>query len=159
MGKRHEADDPSDIIAGKRKRTISDRAKAVVNKVKKVVHRKSGKKDAGDTTDTSSVSSDVPSTFVRPAKKARKVAVQSEEEDDEALASQGVTDIVEVDVDGHVRSSRSLSRQPSRASAHSSTASTPSGPELEEVSQEELDQKQLGKSLYSRYTVKLTSCH
>ncbi|EDR12718.1 uncharacterized protein LACBIDRAFT_311470 [Laccaria bicolor S238N-H82] len=143
MGKRHKADDPSDIIAGKHKRTISDRAKAVVNKVKNVVRRKSSKKDADNTMDMSSVSSDAPLTSIRPAKKAHKVTVQSEEEDNEALASQGVTDIVEVTVDGHVRSSHSLSRQPSQASAHSSTSSTPSGPELEEVSQEELDQKQL----------------
>jgi hypothetical protein len=121
MGKQHEADDPSDIIAGKCKWTISDRAKAGVNKVKKVVHCKSSKKDADNTTDTSSVSSDAPSTSIKPAKKAHKVTMQSEEEDDEALASQGVTDIVEVTVDGHVRSSHSLSRQPSQASAHSST--------------------------------------
>jgi len=153
MGKWHEADDPSDIIAGKCKWTISDRAKAVVDKVKKVVRHKSSKKDADNTTDTSSVSSDAPSTSIRPAKKACKVTVKSEEEDNEALASQGVTNIVEVTVDGHVRSSCSLSQQPSQASAHSSTPSTPSGPELEEVSQEELDQKQLGKSLYSWYKV------
>jgi hypothetical protein len=136
------------IIAGKRKQTFSDRAKVVVNKVKNVVRRKSGKKDANNTTDTSSVSSGAPSISVRPAKKARKVTVQTEEEDNEELASQGVTNIVEVTAHGDIRSSRSLSRQPFQASAHSSTSSMPSGPELKEVSQEELDQKQLGKSLF-----------
>jgi len=69
MGKQHKADNPTDIIAGKHKRTISDRAKAVVNKVKNVVQCKSGKNDADNTTDTSSVSSTAPSTSIRPAKK------------------------------------------------------------------------------------------
>ncbi|GLB35657.1 hypothetical protein LshimejAT787_0212220 [Lyophyllum shimeji] len=152
MGRRLEADDPKNIIDGKRKRTISDKAKAAVQKVKGVLIRKSSKSSTNDTTGASSVSSDAPSTSVKPPKRSRQAIVLSEEEDEAELASRGVTDVEEVDAAGQVRVSGKLS---SRSSSSRSSSSSDPVEQSNSVAkahglEEESDEQELSVYLYSK---------
>ncbi|KAF8059610.1 hypothetical protein FPV67DRAFT_1425266 [Lyophyllum atratum] len=145
MGRRLEADDPRNIVSGKRKRTISDKAKAVVQKVKGVLKRKSSKSSTGDTSGASSVSSGAPSTSVKPRKKSRRATVLSEEEDEAELAAHGVTDVEEVDAAGQVRGSRELS---SRSSSSSGSSSSSDPVATAQGLEEESDEQELSVYLY-----------
>lgn len=151
MGKRLEADDPSDIIQGKRKRTISSRVKSVAaaaknvpKKVKDAVKKKSqsSKKNtksvltsdsSSDDSSDSSINSSRPTKCIHPT-------VQSDEEDEARLIAQGIDQVINIDVNGDAHSSRTLG---SRA-----TSPAPSGSENGEGLTEETDEQELGQSIY-----------
>jgi len=155
MGKRREADDPNDIIQGKRKRTISSRvkesvtatAKNVAKKVTEAVKKgsRSSKKStksaltSDSSSDDSSRSSRSSRTSSRPAKRIRPT-VQSEK-DDEANFIPGVDEVIDIDANGDLHNSRT----PSSCGA----SPDPSGSANGEGLAKETDEQELGQSTIS----------
>lgn len=123
-GKHLEADDPSNIVEGKRKRTVSEKIKAAATTVHRVVSKasKSSRSSlkSAFTSDKSSV--DLPrhsDTSSRPAKRVRKSTITGSDEEDEASVDQSVDDVIEVNSSEGVPSPRTMNS--------SATSPAPSG--------------------------------